>query len=396
MNRIGEYLKKLRTEKHLTIDEVSAATGIRSQYLDALEKCEYNKIPGDVFIKGFIRNYGNSLGADGNALVEEYKQLTRSAAKVAETAVDNGAKDILDTAAPTDTDVQAAIDAVVSRNKQRTKPKASFGQGIKNALGDIKSFVYDNLYETIEEDDEYEEEETAQEASAPQPVLRAEKPPVDDATQRISVPEQPIPVREPVVAAAAPSAPNKAYETHKEKRSFFNFKVFAGVFLVLLLVFGGVMGYFMFGNKGSNSANLASKVTSGVKSAHSSDKTKDAATEQNSAAQTKQDPEEKKNTETKKEAKKDEQTETAAVTKGSGDGLVVEITYKEPVWTQVTADGKTIEAVIVPKGATRIYKGDKEVKVNLGAIRNVEIKVNGKVVPYGEKEWGEGTKVFKK
>lgn len=392
MNKIGEYLRKLRTEKHLTIDEVSAATGIRSQYLDALEKCEYNKIPGDVFIKGFIRNYGNSLGADGNALVEEYKQLTRSAAKVAETAVDSVEKDILETATPTDADVQAAIDAVVSRNKQRTKPKASFGQGIKNALGDIKSFIYDNLYETIEEDDDEYEEELEQETAAPQPVRAEEKPPVDDATQRISVPEQPLPVRESITTAAAASAPEKSYEQPKEKKSFFNFKVFAGVFLVLLLVFGGVMGYFMFGNKGANNANVTSKVASGVKSAHSSDKAKDGAAEQKSAAQAKTTAEDKKTT----DAKKDEKAKTATVTKGSGDGLVVEITYKEPVWTQVTADGKTIEAVTVPKGATRVYKGNKEVKVNLGALRNVVMKVNGKVVTYADNEWGEGTKVFKK
>ena len=91
-------------------------------------------------------------------------------------------------------------------------------------------------------------------------------------------------------------------------------------------------------------------------------------------------------------AKSDQDT----VAVGEGDGVTVEITYKKPVWTQVTADGKGIEAATIPAGTTKVFKGNKEVKVNLGSIRDVTIKVNGKEVPYGEKEWGTVNKVFKK
>ena len=72
MKHIGEYLKNLRIEKNITLEEAEDHTGIRVQYLQALEEGDFNKIPGDVFIKGFIRNYGNYLGADGNALVDAY------------------------------------------------------------------------------------------------------------------------------------------------------------------------------------------------------------------------------------------------------------------------------------------------------------------------------------
>ena len=77
MNNIGEYLKNTRKAKNFSIEDVAEATGIRAQYLDALEKGEYTKIPGDVFIKGFIRNYGNYLGVDGNDLVEQYKRRSQ-------------------------------------------------------------------------------------------------------------------------------------------------------------------------------------------------------------------------------------------------------------------------------------------------------------------------------
>ena len=64
MSNIGERLKQIREKKNLSIDDVAAGTGIRAQYLEALENSEYANIPGDVFIKGFIRNYGNYL--EGN------------------------------------------------------------------------------------------------------------------------------------------------------------------------------------------------------------------------------------------------------------------------------------------------------------------------------------------
>ena len=45
---------------------ILSSTGIWEPYLSALEEGEFNKIPGDVFIRGFLRNYGNYLGLDGN------------------------------------------------------------------------------------------------------------------------------------------------------------------------------------------------------------------------------------------------------------------------------------------------------------------------------------------
>ena len=56
MKHIGEYLKQRRCEKNITLEEVASQTGIREQYLTALESGDFEKIPGDVFIKGFIRN----------------------------------------------------------------------------------------------------------------------------------------------------------------------------------------------------------------------------------------------------------------------------------------------------------------------------------------------------
>ena len=70
---IGDVLRLAREQPGLTLQDVSEALNIKREYLEALEANEYDAIPGAVFVKGFIRNYGNFLELDGIALVQEYK-----------------------------------------------------------------------------------------------------------------------------------------------------------------------------------------------------------------------------------------------------------------------------------------------------------------------------------
>lgn len=70
---IGTILREAREAKQLTVSQVEEKTNIRANYLDAIEKEDFSKTPGEVFVKGIIRTYGNFLGLDGNALVGMYK-----------------------------------------------------------------------------------------------------------------------------------------------------------------------------------------------------------------------------------------------------------------------------------------------------------------------------------
>lgn len=81
---VGMILKEARQAKGLSLADVEKGTSIRSRYLEAVENDEYDKTPGEVFLKGIIRNYGNFLELDGPALVDEYKA---SAAGMAAEAV---------------------------------------------------------------------------------------------------------------------------------------------------------------------------------------------------------------------------------------------------------------------------------------------------------------------
>ena len=77
MDRIGDLLYTERRKKGLEIADVEHATGIRGVYLNALEQSRYDVLPGEVYVKGFLRNYANYLGLDGSHLVQLYSDLKK-------------------------------------------------------------------------------------------------------------------------------------------------------------------------------------------------------------------------------------------------------------------------------------------------------------------------------
>ena len=76
-NLIGKTLREAREAKGLTLAQVSDTTRISKAYLQAVEEDAYQKIPGEVFVKGVLRGYGNFLGLDGATLVVQYKILAQ-------------------------------------------------------------------------------------------------------------------------------------------------------------------------------------------------------------------------------------------------------------------------------------------------------------------------------
>ena len=70
---IGERLREARMRQKIDIAEVESATKIRAKYLRALENEEFSLLPGNTFVKTFLRTYAEYLGLDAQLLVEEYR-----------------------------------------------------------------------------------------------------------------------------------------------------------------------------------------------------------------------------------------------------------------------------------------------------------------------------------
>jgi cytoskeletal protein RodZ len=70
---IGERLREARMRQKIDIADVETATKIRAKYLRALENEEFGLLPGNTFVKTFLRTYAEYLGLDPQLLLEEYR-----------------------------------------------------------------------------------------------------------------------------------------------------------------------------------------------------------------------------------------------------------------------------------------------------------------------------------
>jgi cytoskeleton protein RodZ len=74
MAEIGSTLREARMRAHIDISEVEASTKIRAKYLRAIENEEWDLLPGTVYVKSFLRTYGDYLGLDSRLLIDEFKR----------------------------------------------------------------------------------------------------------------------------------------------------------------------------------------------------------------------------------------------------------------------------------------------------------------------------------
>ena len=76
VHKLGEVLRAAREAKGVDLPRVERETKIRERYLSALERGEYRELPGAVYTKGFLRNYGAYLGLDSEYLIDLYRLET--------------------------------------------------------------------------------------------------------------------------------------------------------------------------------------------------------------------------------------------------------------------------------------------------------------------------------
>ncbi|MFA6973538.1 MAG: RodZ domain-containing protein [Parcubacteria group bacterium] len=69
---LGEKLKKLRSERRMSLGEASRQTMIQAKYLEYLEEGVYAKLPVDVYVRGFLRSYAEFLGVEEKVLLRMY------------------------------------------------------------------------------------------------------------------------------------------------------------------------------------------------------------------------------------------------------------------------------------------------------------------------------------
>ncbi len=80
MGTLGRYLQEARNNRGIDLREAAQQTRISIQYLQALEAEDFSKLPGEVFVKGFLKNYGRFLNLDESEVIKRYGELKQKPA----------------------------------------------------------------------------------------------------------------------------------------------------------------------------------------------------------------------------------------------------------------------------------------------------------------------------
>ena len=91
MQTVAEQLRKAREQRKLTVYDVAGVTKIRTDHVRALEEGNYLVFAAPVYVRGFVRSYGNLLKLDVPVLmaaleaelseIKEFKEPSRLGGK---------------------------------------------------------------------------------------------------------------------------------------------------------------------------------------------------------------------------------------------------------------------------------------------------------------------------
>ncbi|MDR6124146.1 cytoskeletal protein RodZ [Bacillus sp. SLBN-46] len=73
MTELGNRLKEARLAKGFSLDDVQSMTKIQKRYLIGIEEGNYASMPGNFYVRAFIKQYSEALGLNPDEIFETYK-----------------------------------------------------------------------------------------------------------------------------------------------------------------------------------------------------------------------------------------------------------------------------------------------------------------------------------
>jgi cytoskeletal protein RodZ len=71
---LGEYLQDTRKAARLTIPQINRLTRIQEKFLRSLEEGDYEALPADVYVKGFLKTMAEVYHVPANTLLEQFER----------------------------------------------------------------------------------------------------------------------------------------------------------------------------------------------------------------------------------------------------------------------------------------------------------------------------------
>ncbi|MCT0151217.1 helix-turn-helix domain-containing protein [Fructilactobacillus fructivorans] len=71
---IGQLLRKARVDAGMSIDDVQKKTKIQKRYLEAIEEDNFAALPGDFYVRAFVKQFADAVGLNGSEFIQKYDQ----------------------------------------------------------------------------------------------------------------------------------------------------------------------------------------------------------------------------------------------------------------------------------------------------------------------------------
>ncbi|WP_342430626.1 RodZ domain-containing protein [Neobacillus sp. FSL H8-0543] len=73
MTELGNRLKEARLAKGLSLEDLQSMTKIQKRYLIGIEEGDYSSMPGNFYVRAFVKQYAEALQLDVDEIFEFYK-----------------------------------------------------------------------------------------------------------------------------------------------------------------------------------------------------------------------------------------------------------------------------------------------------------------------------------
>jgi cytoskeletal protein RodZ len=79
MESVGQYLKRHREARRMSLEEVARATRVPMASMERIEAGQFDELPGEVFVRGFLKSYARAVEVPSDEVLARYTASRRMA-----------------------------------------------------------------------------------------------------------------------------------------------------------------------------------------------------------------------------------------------------------------------------------------------------------------------------
>lgn len=107
MGTLGERLRLARERAGLSVHDIAASTKIQVSLLEAIERDDFEHVPGGLFVRGFLRAYAREVGLPPEPVVADYLAQCQPERPAAQEVAERPEADLVEDVIPAQEDIES-------------------------------------------------------------------------------------------------------------------------------------------------------------------------------------------------------------------------------------------------------------------------------------------------